>query len=272
MFAESWREAVEAVHYGYAELGIDVPVGENSLRPGSTPIIFGAHHLDEGEESKLPADAILYNFEQLREGYPWFQPRYLALLQRFRVWDFSARNVQYLRRLHNTSNALHVPVGYVQQLSRVEAVEQDIDVLFFGILTDRRKRVFDALVRAGLNVRFLVGVFGDERDRWIARSKVVLNIHALNGALFEHLRVLYLLANRKAVVTEPGEPDELDPELMRGLEIVHYDRLIESCVKLVRDPVMRQTLADTGYGIIASPNRRMSAILRSLTEVENRSG
>jgi hypothetical protein len=270
VFAESWREAVEAVHHGYAELGIDVPVGENHLRPNLTPIVFGAHHLVEGEESKLPADAILYNFEQLREGYPWFQPRYLALLQRFRVWDYSARNIEYLHRSNTAPGALHVPVGYAAQLSRIQAIEQDIDVLFFGILTDRRKRVLDGLANMGLNVRFLVGVFGAERDHWIARSKVVLNIHAYNGGLFEHLRVLYLLANRKAVVTEPGEPDELDPELMRGLEIVGYDRLIESCVKLVRDPVMRQTLADAGYRIITSPSRRMSAILSGIANVQDR--
>jgi hypothetical protein len=155
-------------------------------------------------------------------------------------------------------------------LSRVESIAQDIDVLFFGRLTDRRKRVLDGLADLGLEVRFLVGVFGQERDHWIARSKVVLNIHASTGGLFEHLRVLYLLANRKAVVTEPGEADELDPELMRGLEVVPYDSLIESCVRLVRNPDARQTLAGAGYNIITSPSRRMSAILGMLTELQNR--
>ena len=226
--------------------------------------------MSEGGERKLPADAILYNFEQLREGYPWFQARYLALLRRFRVWDYSIRNIEYLRRSNTSPGARHIPVGYVPQLSRVESIAQDIDVLFFGRLTDRRKRVLDGLADLGLEVRFLVGVFGQERDHWIARSKVVLNIHASTGGLFEHLRVLYLLANRKAVVTEPGEADELDPELMRGLEVVPYDSLIESCVRLVRNPDARQTLAGAGYNIITSPSRRMSAILGMLTELQNR--
>lgn len=269
VFAESWREAIEALHYGSSELGIDMPVRENHFRPDATPIVFGAHHLSEGEEGKLPADSILYNFEQLREGYPWFQARYVALLRRFRVWDYSSRNIEYLRRSNTSPGARHVPVGYVPQLSRVESITQDIDVLFFGRVTDRRKRVLDALAGLGLNVHLLVGVFGQERDRWIARSKVVLNIHAASGGLFEHLRVLYLLANRKAVVTEPGEANELDPELMRGLEVVPYDGLIESCVKLVRDPGARQTLAETGYATITSPGRRMSAILGMLGELQH---
>jgi hypothetical protein len=270
VFAESWREAIDALHYGFAELGVDIPVRENHFRPDATPIVFGAHHLSEGEESKLPADAILYNFEQLREGYPWFQARYLALLRRFRVWDYSTRNIEYLHRSNISPEARHVPAGYVPQLSRIESIAPDIDVLFFGRMTDRRKRVIEGLADLGLEVRFLVGVFGQERDRWIARSKVILNVHASEGSLFEHLRVLYLLANRKAVVTEPGEADELDPELMRGLEVVPYDRLIESCVRLVRNPDARQTLANTGYNIITSPNRRMSTILGMLTGLRNR--
>jgi hypothetical protein len=270
VYAESWREAVEALHYGFAELGVDVPVRENYFGPDAIPIVFGAHLLSQSGESKLPADAILYNFEQLREGYPHLQPRYLALLRRFRVWDYSSRNIEYLHRSNTSPGACHVPVGYAPHLSRIESIERDIDVLFFGRLTDRRQRILEGLADLGLEVRFLVGVFGQERDRWIARSKVVLNIHASTDGLFEHLRVLYLLANRKAVVTEPGEGDELDPELMRGLEVVPYHSLIESCVRLVRNPDARQALADTGYRIITDPSRRMSAILGMLTELQNR--
>lgn len=269
-FAESWREAIEALHYGFAELGVDVPVRENHFGPEATPIVFGAHHLGEGGERKLPADAILYNFEQLRDGYPRFQARYLALLRRFSVWDYSVRNIEYLQRSRTSPGAQHVPIGYVPQLSRIESSARDIDVLFFGVMTDRRRRVFEELSARGLEVRFLVGVFGRERDRWIARSKVVLNIHASSGGVFEYLRVLYLLANRKAVVTEPGEAGELDPQLMRGMEVVTYDRLVETCIRLAGDPDARRALAEAGYQYITAPNRRMSATLRPLIESRNR--
>ena len=270
VYAESWREAAEALHHGFAELGIDVPVYENHFGPDATPIVFGAHHLSESGAGKLPADAILYNFEQLREGAPWFQPRYLALLGRFRVWDYSLSNIDYLQRSNISPQARHVPVGYVPQWSRIESAEQDIDVLFFGTLTDRRKRVLYALADLGLKARYLVGVFGPERDRWIARSKVVLNIHAQAGGLFEYLRVLYLLANRKAVVTEPGEVGEIDPEMARGLEVAPYERLVDSCVRLANDAGARRMLAETGYRIISEPRRRMSAILSTLAATEYR--
>lgn len=273
VFTESWREAIEALQHGLAELGIDAPVIENGFSADATPIVFGAHHLSESGRNNLPADAILYNFEQLREGYPWFGAGYLGLLRRRRVWDYSARNIDYLHRSGTAAGASHVPVGYVPQWSRIEPVEpteQDVDVLFFGRMTDRRKRVLDGLVGAGLNVHVLVGIFGRERDHWIARSKLVLNIHAETGGHFEHLRVLYLLANKKAVVTEPGEAGELDAELMRGLELVSYDRLIEACVALLGDPDRRRTLAQTGYyDTITSPGRRMSTILAGVAEIQD---
>lgn len=270
VYADSWREAAEALHYGLAEIGIDAPLRENAFAPAATPIVFGAHHLSDSGKRKLPADSILYNFEQFQEGYPWFTPEYLALLRRFRVWDFSARNIEFLRRSNAVTQATHVPIGYVPQWSRIETAQQDVDVLFFGRTTQRRKRVLDEFGQHGFKVQFLDGVFGQERDRWIGRSKLVLNIHADYGGLFEHLRVLYLLANNKAVVTEPGEAGEIDPELMSGMEVAPYEKLVQSCVRLLRDDAARRALADAGLRAVADSGRRMSAILRKLPEFRNR--
>ena len=44
------------------------------------------------------------------------------------------------------------------------------------------------------------GVYGAERDRLIARSRLVLNVHYFPTHIFEMIRVSYLLANRTAVV------------------------------------------------------------------------
>jgi hypothetical protein len=41
----------------------------------------------------------------------------------------------------------------------------------------------------GLQVRALTGVFGRSRDVLIARSKVVINVHQLDGQAFEIVRV-----------------------------------------------------------------------------------
>jgi len=260
---ESWREAIEAMHHGLAELGVDAPIRENRIEPGATTILFGAHHLVAGQEANLPPDTILYNLEQLLPGYPWYQKRYLELLQRLQVWDFSSRNVEHLRATGINPSAIHVPVGYVPQLSRIPPADEDVDVLFFGLMSARRKAALDALAAQGLKVVVLNGVFGEERDRWIARARVVLNLRYTEGGLFESLRVLYLLANRKAVVSEIDH-GEIPEELRAGMLMTSYEGLVNACTELVHDPARRAALAEAGFRAASSPQRRMSAILRCL--------
>src|SRR6478672_10747978 len=86
---EALREIIEAFQEGFAELGHDVPVHENSGERDAIPIVFGAQHLRSEAAKKLPADSIVFNAEQLAPGYPWHVERYLSLLDRFEVWDFS---------------------------------------------------------------------------------------------------------------------------------------------------------------------------------------
>ncbi len=264
VFAESWREAVEALHFGLAEIGLKAPILENGFLPVHTPIIFGAHHLAEHVADRLPPDAILYNFEQLVPGYPWHTHRYLSLLRRFRVWDFHLRNVRFLREEGISRTARFVPIGYVPQLSRIASAHEDVDVLFFGLPSERRQSILKEASNRKLKVVALRGVFGGERDQWIGRAKVVLNLHLAAGGMFESLRVLYLMANRKAVVTEADDPAEIDPGLRRGLCVRRYDRLVEACIELVEDDRKRLALANAGFQAVTVPNLRMSAFLREI--------
>lgn len=264
VYAESWREAAEALHFGLAEIGLDAPILENEFHPPHTPIIFGAHHLEESMADRLPPETILYNFEQLLPGYPWHKQQYLSLLRRFRVWDFHPRNVRYLREQGISPAARYVPVGYVPQLSRIVPAQEDVDVLFFGMPSERRDSILQEAGKRRLKVVALKGVFGRERDQWIGRAKVVLNLHLVAGGMFERLRVLYLLANRKAVVTEADDPAEIDPGLRQGLCVRRYDQLVDACVELVDDDRKRLALANAGFEAVTASGLRMSALLREI--------
>ncbi len=262
IYAESWREAIDATRFGLAELGINAVLVQNGVQPGPTPIIFGAHHLDPGMEDLLPADTIIYNLEQLLPGYPCHVPRYLDLLRRFRVWDFHARNVEWLHREGVSHSATHVPVGYMPQLSNIASAGEDVDVLFYGLLTERRQAVIKALVARGLNVMALRGVFGVERDKWIARAKVVLNMHQQADGYFEALRVMHLMANGKAVVSECNDETEIDARLLPGIRAVTYDQLVDACEALVGDVDARRSLAAKALHAVKNPKFRMSFIMR----------
>lgn len=260
-FVESFREVIETVQYGLQALGFTCPVGVNRITPGRIPILFGAHHLAPESQRSLPADSIIYNLEQLLPGYPWYQDHYLDVLGRFQVWDYSAASVERLRRSGIASRVLHVPIGYAPILTRIAAVQEDVDVLFYGLLTERRQRVLQQLVDAGARVAALNNVWGTERDQWIARARMVLNMHQTDAGRFEIVRAAYLLANRKLVVSEAAHAEEIDLDLRGGLIPCDYPSLVDTCRGLLTHSQMRETIRLTGFRAISAPSRSIVRIL-----------
>jgi hypothetical protein len=62
----------------------------------------------------------------------------------------------------------------------------------------------------GLRVESAFGCYGEERDALIARARIVLNVHYYESKVFEVVRVSYLLANRKCVLSESGSDIDLE--------------------------------------------------------------
>ena len=247
--AGALSELVETLLYGLNALGIPVDFALNEYASGATNLVVGAHLLDAAGLAALRADAILYNSEQIDEASGWMQPAYLAALQKHAVWDYGAENVRRLQAL-GAARVRHVPLGYVPQLTRIPVLqpeEQDIDVLFYGAINERRKAVLEGLIARGLRIEFLAGVYREARDRYIARAKVVLNLHYYPASVFETVRVSYLLANEKAVVAECGPNTTLPPELTDALCAVPYDGLVDACCQLVADAGARANLARRGF-------------------------
>ena len=258
--AGAFAEVMETVVYGLRELGAEVSYAVNKLvAPGPRAILFGANLLTPGEADLLPEGTIVYNLEQIASGSTWCSPAYLSLLRRCTVWDYSRRNISALVA-QGIAAPVHVPIGYMPQLSRIpDAALQDIDVLFYGSVNERRARALEALRAAGLRVHVAYGVYGSERDALVSRSKVVLNLHYYDTSIFELVRVSYLLANRKAVVAELDPRTEIDPDLAGAVRLAPYEGLVEACRQLVQDEAARRDLQETGFARMAA--RRTSAYL-----------
>lgn len=194
------------------------------LRREGRLVVFGAHLLNA---DILLGDAIVVQLEQIAS--PWVSGRaagvYRSILRDHIVWDFSARNIAVLRswgcrRVHLCR------IGYAPELSCIAPVPvRDIDVLFYGSVSGRRMLMLAAMQRAGVNVK-LVAAFGAERDAFIARSKVVLNLHFYPDAAFEIVRCSYLMANRAIVVSEVGADPELEAQAEGGVRFAPYDGLV----------------------------------------------
>jgi hypothetical protein len=252
------QELVDAVVHGLRELGQTVELAAAGPEVPENAILVGAHLLSPEECDGIPDRAIVYNSEHVNSR--WMGAHYRALLGRCVVWDYSLDNAGMLRDQLGKP-VRYVRLGYVPVFTRVTpATAEDIDVLFYGSLTERRNAMLVALRGAGLLVHFGFGVYGKERDALIARAKLVLNVHAHLPGAFEIVRVAYLLANRKAVICECNPGERIDPDLEDGMVAARYEDILARTIELVTDTPRRQAIGARGFAVFAQ--RDQAAFLR----------
>jgi hypothetical protein len=211
-------------------------------------IMFGANNMVD-EVGSMPADAIMINTEQMTafDNPTELISAYMQYRDRV-VWDYSTKNIEILRGL-GLQRLVHCPIGYVPVMSRISpAPVEDIDVLFYGACSERRKRVMEQLEDAGVKIAICTGIFGRDLDPFIARAKVVLNMHFYERPIFEVVRCSHLWANKKCVVTEGGGLDEdLESLASRAAAYVRYDQLVNQCRYLVESDAARDFYMERGF-------------------------
>jgi SAM-dependent methyltransferase len=264
LHTEAFREVAETLQFGLRSIGQSAEIQENSIDASATNILLGAHLLSPEDATMVPPGSILYNLEQL--GGPNLPKHFYELALRLQVWDYSRQNLEKWNAMSCACQPVRVPLGYVPELSRIPAAaNQDIDVLFYGSLNERRARIVKALKDAGAKVHATFGVYGKQRDEFIARSKIVLNVHFYDAKIFEIVRVSYLLANSKAVVSECCSDIEVEKGLADSLLGVPYDSLVESCLSLLRSDEERRALETRGFRWF-SQQKESDILIKALQE------
>jgi hypothetical protein len=72
-------------------------------------------------------------------------------------------------------------------------------------------------------------------------------VHFYDSRLFEIVRVSYLLANRKCVVSETGADRAIEQQFEPGIVFSPYDKLAETCITLLRNHDARRDTAEAGF-------------------------
>ena len=70
--------------------------------------------------------------------------------------------------------------------------------------------------------------------------------------MFEVVRVSYLLANRRCVVTERGCDAAEEAAFEEGLAFAPYEALADRCLDLLGRPDERRRIAEVGFRIMSS--------------------
>ncbi len=192
-------------------------------------VCFNAHAFP------APPGAIIYNTEDIgveaNGGTVVADPR--ARWAGHEVWDAVEVNAK-------KHGATYVPIGYHPSMTRfAPAEEQDIDVLLYGCMNERRSSLLQALADRGLNVVSVSGSYGAERDAMLARAKVVLNVPFNPAGSWPTHRASHLVANGVFMLSEDA-PDRW------YFAIAHpYDQLAKVAEHYARaTPGVRRARAD----------------------------
>jgi hypothetical protein len=245
-------EVAELLKFSLCEIGHSANICYNLIIVDCINIVFCCHLLSIESIKTLPESTIFFNSEQISSGHEsWNNNIHQIAHAGFEFWDYSEKNILKFREL-GFNNVKLFNIGYQKELNRLShKQDKDIDVLFYGSTNDRRNKILQQLVDAGLNVKILFGVYGAERDEWIVRSKLVLNLHYYNSEIFEIIRAFYLISNGVTVVGEVNESTSIDPMFKAAIAHAPYEELANICIKLVKDDELRIKIGLDGLALIA---------------------
>lgn len=249
-----FNDVAEMLKFGFHELHHDAVLSSKLICFDRLNIILGAHEINNYET--IPPGSIIINLEQLNSSR-LISDGYLKALAQFEVWDYSLKNIEFLRKYG--INAKYLKFGYCPTLKRLEVKEKTIDILFYGAINDRRAYILNQLVKLGYRVVVIDGVkksaYGRELDEYISRSRLVLNLHFYQDKIFEVVRVSYLMINGKAVVSEIDSDTEIENDLLLGIRGVSYSNLVDECVNLLNSPEKLITLENNAHKIFNVRNQ-----------------
>jgi len=248
-FPLCFLEMSQLLQWTLQDLGYDCTRRENRLEEGRINVVFCFHEWFRKEHPLSifnDYDVILYQGEQLAPGGRTMPDWYVEGFKRaLAVWDYSPENCEIAK--YYGHEFTHVPPGWHPKSCTIDfgTDGKDIDCLFIGMMNPRRQFIMELLGTMCTSVA-LIDSWGPERDEYIARAKVVVNIHCYMAATMELLRLAHLLSNGVAVVTEKSDTNPFGD----GVEEVEYHKLIATVMRYVQNDQDRIALAQRGLASI----------------------
>jgi hypothetical protein len=218
-------EAAEYINIRINQCGYESVLTKNHLEHCRVNVVLCGHLIPE-ELLKIDQKLIIFNSEQLPEDSVWTSPHYRILLEKNYVWDYSRVNL--LKIKHN--NTQLIDFYYCDQLSRLEIKKPaKYDLVFYGSINERRKKILDEVSKSGLRVKVIFGAYGGDRDGVISESRAVLNLHYYDSQIFQQIRAFYPLTNRIPIISE-NYPIRSAPDIYKDAIFLNGDEPIEGYV------------------------------------------
>jgi hypothetical protein len=140
------------------------------------------------------------------------------------ILDYSLTNISMYKSKRHKKKLIYYPIPCPNTYT-ITSTEKKIDILFFGSLTIRRKKILKYLQNVSpLKILIISGnkqVYGKELHKYINNSKIILNIHAEENSLLEIGRIHDCLAcNHCKIISEL--PTDIDEDIVKDYEKLVY--------------------------------------------------
>jgi len=246
----AFLELAEVINYSLIEIGHTSCISFNKIEHQARNIIIGVHLLDTKEIPQIPIDTIILNTEQIFSDQTNWNVNIFAWAKKFETWDYSDRNIIKFEEIGAPKVKL-LNIGYQPELRRIlKSDTKEIDVLFYGSINDRRRKIINELSKSGVKIKAVFGIYGKNRDELISKSKIILNLHHYKSEIFEIVRVFYLLTNSKAVVGEVNTTTSVDNHIKSGILPAKYEVLVSTCLELLASPSKIKALEEVALNSI----------------------
>ena len=236
--AQVFHEIEAAFFFTLKRMGFDVTNTINDFVPDARNIVFGMQHCPvDVVRHDIPKNTIVYSLEQMRDI-----PECIRWCRKYRgleVWDYSILNKETLE-LAGVENIKVVPIGYVPEISYVDREppeKRDIDILAYMSPGPRRLKIMDQFKNnPNINFVHLQSCYGEERDSYMARAKLIINIHNYDNKIFEMVRISHALQQGIPILAERA-PDTDFPDYMEDtVNLSTYNRFVDTTYKLLKKP------------------------------------
>lgn len=224
-----FKEIVNSLYHSIKNNGYKISITDK-INPNSNElyILIGVNEFID----IIPKTYIVYQFEQTGVTYQnnsWFTSEYINILKNaMYIWDYSKSNIDYLHKYFNIERKklIYVPLRYSKILDQFpKNNNKTIDILFIGSINLKRKVLLDKL---SLKYNVHIGnnnSWGQERDKLISKSKIVINMQFYENGILELTRISYLLSGGAFIVSECGRESDLEIEMSNYMILCKYNQM-----------------------------------------------
>jgi glycosyltransferase involved in cell wall biosynthesis len=210
---------------------------------------------------ETPNKYIMINTEPLNVEY-WENMLNNVIKNALFIIDYSYGNENVYKNF-NISNYFILPIGYCELHEKIynnilSYVDKDIDILFYGAITERRKNILTDITKFSNenNINFIIrnnDLYDyNEKSKILSRSKIVITIASRDPEILktnDMFRLSFLLSNKIFFITEKIGDNIIENDIF-GDYIDYYttvDELKNKIIYYLNNPEERDNKANKLY-------------------------